>query len=203
MMGGLFMTHSDDDGLVLPPAVAPYQIVVIPITRDENVDALNKFANEIGEQLRSIGIRVLVDDSDARAPDKMWKWIKRGVPLRVEIGSREMEEKTLTVTRRDLGKSSKTTLSIDEFMASAQKMLNTIQHDMLVAVEERNKKMITDIKDLAELESALESGKIGFFRIKYDLTTNDEFDGLIEKYKISRRCLDDKDPTYVFVAKSY
>ena len=63
--------------------------------------------------------------------------------------------------------------------------------------------MITDIKDLKELESALESGKIGFFRIKYEQTTNDEFDSLIEKYKISRRCLDDKDPSYVFVAKSY
>ena len=150
-----------------------------------------------------MGIRVLVDDSDARAPDKMWKWIKRGVPLRVEIGAREMEEKTLTVTRRDLGKASKQTLSVDDFMSKAQEMLNTIQHDMLVAVEERNKTMITDIADLKELESALESGKIGFFRIKYDLTTNDEFDGLIEKYKISRRCLDDKDPTYVFVAKSY
>ena len=203
MMGSMFMTHSDDDGLVLPPAVAPYQIVIIPITRDENTETLNKFANEIGEKLKESGIRVLVDDSDARAPDKMWKWIKRGVPLRVEIGSREMKEKTLTVTRRDLGKSSKTTLPIDEFIASAQKMLDTIQHDMLVAVEERNKTMITNIADLKELESALENGKIGFFRIKYEQTTNAEFDGLIEKYKISRRCLDDKDPTYVFVAKSY
>ena len=203
MMGGLFMTHSDDDGLILPPAVAPYQIVVIPITREENTEALNKFANEIGDKLKESGIRVLVDDSDARAPDKMWKWIKRGVPLRVEIGGREMEEKTLTVTRRDLGKASKTTLPIDEFIASAKTMLDAIQHDMLVAVEERNKTMITNIADLKELESALESGKIGFFRIKYDQTTNAEFDGLIEKYKISRRCLDDKDPTYVFVAKSY
>ena len=203
MMGSMFMTHSDDDGLVLPPAVAPYQIVIIPITRDENTETLNKFANEIGEKLKESGIRVLVDDSDARAPDKMWKWIKRGVPLRVEIGSREMKEKTLTVTRRDLGKSSKTTLPIDEFIASAQKMLDTIQHDMLVSVEERNKTMITNIADLKELESALENGKIGFFRIKYEQTTNAEFDGLIEKYKISRRCLDDKDPTYVFVAKSY
>lgn len=203
MMGGLFMTHSDDDGLILPPAVAPYQIVIIPITRDENVDDLNKFANEIGEQLQKSGIRVFVDDSDARAPDKMWKWIKRGVPLRVEIGAREMQENTLTVTRRDLGKSSKTTLPVSEFISSAKTMLDTIQHDMLIAVEERNKKMITDVKDLKELESALESGKIGFFRIKYDLTTNDEFDNLIEKYKISRRCLDDKDPSFVFVAKSY
>ena len=203
MMGSMFMTHSDDDGLVLPPAVAPYQIVIIPITREENEKELNTYANKLGEELRSLGIRVLVDDSDARAPDKMWKWIKRGVPLRVEIGAREMEEKTLTVTRRDLGKASKQTLSVDDFMSKAQEMLNTIQHDMLVAVEERNKTMITDIADLKELESALESGKIGFFRIKYDLTTNEEFDGLIEKYKRARRCLDDKDPTYVFVAKSY
>ncbi len=203
MMGGLFMTHSDDDGLVLPPAVAPYQIVIIPITREENEKELNAYANKLGEELRSLNIRVFVDDSDARAPDKMWKWIKRGVPLRVEIGAREMEEKTLTITRRDLGKASKQTLSVDDFMSKAKTILDTIQHDMLVAVEKRNATMISDVKDLAELESALESGKIGFFRIKYDLTTNAEFDGLIEKYKISRRCLDDKDPSFVFVAKSY
>lgn len=203
MMGGLFMTHSDDDGLVLPPAVAPYQIVIIPITRDENADKLNSYAHEIGDKLHNVGIRVFVDDSDMRSSDKMWKWIKRGAPLRVEIGEREMNDDTLTVTRRDLGKSSKTTVAAAHFIKDAQNMLNTIQHDMLVAVEKRNKTMVTDIKDLKELESALESGKIGFFRIKYEQTTNAEFDGLIEKYKISRRCLDDKDPTYVFVAKSY
>jgi len=203
MMGGLFMTHSDDDGLILPPIVAPYQIVVIPITREENEKELNACANKLAEQLRTKGIRVLVDDTDARAPDKMWKWIKRGAPLRVEIGVKEMADNTLTVTRRDLGKSSKTTVAVEHFLNNAKNMLDTIQHDMLVAVEKRNKTMIHDVKDLKELESALESGKIGFFRIKYDQTTNAEFDGLIEKYKISRRCLDDKDPTFVFVAKSY
>ncbi len=203
MMGGLFMTHSDDDGLVLPPMVAPYQVVIIPIVRDENVKELNAFAHKVVDKLREINVRVLVDDSDMRAPDKMWKWIKRGAPLRVEIGEREMQENTLTVTRRDLGKSSKTTLSVQDFIDSVQQTLNTMQHDMFVAVQERNKKLITDVKDLQELESALESGKIGFFRIKYSQTTNDEFDKLIEKYKISRRCLDRNDPDYVFVAKSY
>ena len=203
MMGGLFMTHADDDGLILPPAVAPYQVVIIPITRNENANELNSYAHKIAEQLHEKNIRVLVDDSDMRAPDKMWKWIKRGVPLRVEIGEREMNEKTLTVTRRDLGKSSKTTVAVEHFTNDVQNMLNTIQHDMLMAAQARNKTMIHDVKDLKELESALESGKVGFFRIKYNLTTNTEFDGLIEKYKISRRCLDDQDPTYVFVAKSY
>ena len=203
MMGGLFMTHADDDGLILPPAVAPYQVVIIPITRSENVNELNSYAHKIAEQLHEKNIRVLVDDSDMRAPDKMWKWIKRGVPLRVEIGEREMNEKTLTVTRRDLGKSSKTTVAVEHFTNDVQNMLNTIQHDMLAAAQARNKTMIHDVKDLKELECALESGKVGFFRIKYNLTTNTEFDGLIEKYKISRRCLDDQDPSFVFVAKSY
>lgn len=203
MMGSLFMIHSDDDGLVLPPAVAPYQIVIIPIVREENAVALNAFADKVGQQLRDNGIRVLVDSSDMRAPDKMWKWIKRGVPLRVEIGGREMESESVTITRRDLGKDSKRTISVADLIKEAKDILNQIQVDMYNAAEARNKKMIKNVADLAALESALENGEIGFFRIKYDQTTNEEFDGLIEKYKISRRCLDDKDPTYVFVAKSY
>ena len=197
MMGSLFMIHSDDDGLVLPPAVAPYQI------REENAVALNAFADKVGQQLRDNGIRVLVDSSDMRAPDKMWKWIKRGVPLRVEIGGREMESESVTITRRDIGKDSKRTISVADLIKEAKDILNQIQVDMYNAAEARNKKMIKNVADLAALESALENGEIGFFRIKYDQTTNEEFDGLIEKYKISRRCLDDKDPTYVFVAKSY
>lgn len=203
MMGGLFMVHSDDDGLVLPPAVAPYQIVIIPIVRDDNVDALNTAAQKIGDALRGAGIRVLVDTSDMRAPDKMWKWIKRGVPLRAEIGMRELENKTITITRRDLGKESKKTISWDELYASARNMLETMQSDMFAAAQRRNESMIHNVADLRELNSALESGQIGFFRIKYDLTTCDEFDALMEKHKITRRCLDDNDPSFVFVAKSY
>ena len=203
MMGGLFMTHSDDDGLVLPPLVAPYQIVIIPINRDENVDKLNKCATDLGEKLQSNGIRVLVDTSDMRAPDKMWKWIKRGVPLRVEIGEREMESESVTITRRDLGKESKRTISVAELVSGANNMLQQIQSDMLLAAQKRNETMIHNVDSLQDLESALANGQIGFFRIKYEQTTNNEFDALIEKYKISRRCLDDKDPSYVFVAKSY
>lgn len=203
MMGSLFMIHSDDDGLVLPPAVAPYQIVIIPIIREENADVLNAFAEKVGQQLRDNGIRVLVDTSDMRAPDKMWKWIKRGVPLRVEIGAREMESDSVTITRRDLGKGSKRTISVTDLIKEAKDILNQIQVDMYNAAAARNKKMIKEVADLAALESALENGEIGFFRIKYDLTKNERFDALMEKYKISRRCLDDNDPTYVFVAKSY
>jgi len=203
MMGGLFLIHSDDDGLVLPPAVAPYQIVIIPIVREENADVLNAFAETVGQQLRDNGIRVLVDTSDMRAPDKMWKWIKRGVPLRVEIGAREMESDSVTITRRDLGKESKRTISVSDLMKEANDILSQIQVDMYNAAEVRNKKMIKEVADLTELEKALTNGEIGFFRIKYEQTKDDRFDDLMEKYKISRRCLDDNDSSYVFVAKSY
>lgn len=204
MMGSLFMTHSDDDGLVLPPAVAPHQVVIIPITRDDSdASAMAEFVANIDRELRARGVRVLVDNSDMRAPDKMWKWIKRGVPLRIEIGAREMETDTVTMTRRDLGKSSRETVSVADLYELVPARLNAIQRDMYIAVAERNKTMIHDVKNLAELESELAAGKIGFFRIKYVETQNAEFDGLMEKYKISRRCLDDNDPSFVFVAKSY
>ena len=81
--------------------------------------------------------------------------------------------------------------------------MTQMQRDMLNAARARNAKMIRDVADLDTLDAALANGEIGFFRIKYDLTTNDKFDVLMEKYKITRRCLDDNDPTYVFVAKSY
>ena len=204
MMGSLFMTHSDDDGLVLPPAVAPHQVVIIPITRgDENADAMNEFTANLEKQLNDRGIRVLTDNTDMRAPDKMWKWIKRGVPLRVEVGGREMETGTVTITRRDLGKSSRETISVVDFGDVVASKLDMIQRDMFNVAAERNKKMIHNVRDLAELADELERGTIGFFRIKYDLTKTPEFDTLMEKYKISRRCLDDNDPSFVFVAKSY
>ena len=203
MMGGLFMTHSDDDGLILPPAVAPYQIVIIPIVREESENALNSYAEKLGEKLRELNLRVLVDTTDMRAPDKMWKWIKRGVPLRVEIGAREMENGTVTITRRDIGKESKQTITTDELITTANDIMATIQREMYERALKRQQSQIHDVANLKDLESELARGTTGFFRIKYDLTLTPEFDGLMEKYKISRRCLDQSDPTFVYVAKSY
>ncbi len=198
MVGSVIMTHSDDDGLVLPPKIAPYQIVIIPIMTEQN-----DFAKDVAEKLQAVGIRVLVDDSDARSPDKMWKWIKKGVPLRVEIGAREADDNTATITRRDIGKDSKKTLSISELVTNAPKLLEQIQNDMLEVSKSRNKKMITEIKTIDDLDNHLKAGKIGFARLPYKETQNPKFDDLMDQYKISRRCLDDNDPEYVFVAKSY
>lgn len=196
MIGGLIMTHGDDDGLVLPPAVAPHQIVIIPIMPEQN-----SFAHDVAKKLS--GVRVLVDDTDARNTDKMWKWIKRGVPLRVEIGTSEMNDNTVTITRRDIGKASKKTILIDEFVRDVEKILADIQSDMLAASKARNKTMIHNVESLTELRENLASDKIGFFRIKYEKTLVPEYDDLESEYKVSRRCLDDNDPSFVFIAKSY
>jgi prolyl-tRNA synthetase len=133
----------------------------------------------------------------------MWKWIKRGVPLRVEIGANELADGTATITRRDIGRESKRTISADELVKTAPEILTTMQSEMLSANAARNKTMIHNVSDLAELDSALAAGTIGFFRLPYAKTLTPEFDTLMDTYKISRRCLDESDPTMVFVAKSY
>jgi prolyl-tRNA synthetase len=198
MIGSVIMIHGDDDGLVLPPRIAPYQVVIIPILSEQN-----EYANTVATQLRDAGVRVFVDDSDARSSDKMWKWIKRGAPIRIEIGKNEVADNTITMTRRDLGKSSKATIALTSANSTITEWLHDMQSDMLERNKAWNKTMIHDVANLTELDDALAANKIGFFRLKYDLTLVPEFDALMDKYKISRRCLDDADPDFVFVAKSY
>lgn len=196
MIGGVIMTHGDDDGLVLPPMIAPHQVVIIPIMPEQN-----EYAHKIAATLKNV--RVLVDDADTRSSDKMWKWIKRGVPIRVEVGANEVNDNSITLTRRDIGKSSKETISIDVANTHIEKLLVEIQANLLKQSVERNKTMIHNVSTLAELRTELAKGTIGFFRLKYEATLAPEFDTLMEEYKISRRCLDDNEPSFVFVAKSY
>ena len=195
LIGNIIMHHGDDDGLLLPPTIAPYQVVIIPILPEHN-----KYAHEIAA---GINARVLVDDGEDRSSDKMWKWIKRGVPLRIEIGDSEAADKTVTITRRDLGKSSKTSFAAADVNATVQKLLSEIQSNLLDNSRKLNKKMIHEIADLTELRKKLTDDVIGFFRLPYNATLTPEFDAIMDEFKITRRCLDERDPTMVFVAKAY
>ena len=196
MIGSVIMTHGDDDGLILPPRVAPYQVVIIPILPEQN-----EYAHQIAAQLN--GFRVLVDDSDVRSADKMWKWIRRGAPLRIEVGAKESESETVTLTRRDIGKDSKQTIAVKDAAGVIEKLLSEIQSNLLARSRELNARMTHNIADLAALDAELAGGKIGFFRLPYAATLVPEFDTMVDKYKVSRRCLDAADPSFVFVAKSY
>jgi prolyl-tRNA synthetase len=102
LIGGVIMTHGDDSGLILPPRIAPYQVVIVPIQRGNWQETVLPKAREIQETLRRAGVRVLLDDRDAYTPGwKFAEWEMRGVPLRLEIGPKDIEKSQVVLVRRD------------------------------------------------------------------------------------------------------
>lgn len=129
-IGALIMAHGDDDGLKLPPSIAPTQVVIIPIYQDDNREEVIEYAEEVAD---SLDARVELDDRDHRTPGyKFNEWELKGVPLRLEIGPNEVEDEEVTAVRRDTGESE--TLSREEFEASS--VLEDIQDSMYTALEE-------------------------------------------------------------------
>ncbi len=136
LLGSLLMCHSDDNGLVLPPTIAPLQVVIVPLTqRAKDPEALKAYVHNLADRLKSTTyddepVRVLVDEKDQRPGDKMWHWVKKGVPILLEVGEREMTAATLVVRRRDEDPSEKHTLSHDDVTNGICEMLTTIQRTL-------------------------------------------------------------------------
>lgn len=132
-IGALIMTHSDDDGLRLPPRVAPYHVVIIPVlTKPERQEEILAYVNKLKEELsrKTYGgrnIAVHIDLRDIRGGEKNWEWIKKGVPLRVEIGPRDLESGSLMCARRDLSHTAKTAYAFDAFVERIVPLLEEIQ----------------------------------------------------------------------------
>jgi prolyl-tRNA synthetase len=142
MIGTLIMTHADDDGLVLPPRVAPTHVVIIPITpKEETRAAVLEAANKLALQLRATTyagapIEVEVDHRDLGGGVKSWEWIKKGVPLRVELGPRDLESGNVAVSRRDQPVKAKNFLKTEEFVRQAADLLVSIQENLLARATE-------------------------------------------------------------------
>ncbi|MEX1162345.1 MAG: proline--tRNA ligase, partial [Nitriliruptor sp.] len=141
MIGAVILAHGDDQGLVLPPRLAPIQIVIVPIGRGEQGDAPRAKAHELADQLKAAGVRAHVDDRDASPGFKFNDWELKGVPLRVELGPRDLEAGQVLVAQRigevdDKGRAVKDTLSFEDFVASASDRLDAY-HDQLLARAER------------------------------------------------------------------
>ena len=128
MMGALIMVHSDDDGLVLPPNIAPIKVVLVPIFKEENKDEVLQYTQEIADTLSNIeGVKV--DDRDFVSPGfKFNEWEKKGVPVRIEIGPRDMEGNNAVVVRRDTN--DKSIVSKGDVQTTVEKLLVQIQEDM-------------------------------------------------------------------------
>src|SRR5215218_6206814 len=126
LIGGVIMTHGDDSGLILPPRIAPYQVVIVPIPRGNWQETVLPKARELKAELVNAGIRVMLDDRDAYTPGwKFAEWELRGVPLRVEIGPKDIEKSAVMVARRDTRE--KSSLPMEGIAVAASRLLDEIQ----------------------------------------------------------------------------
>ncbi|MCC6520966.1 proline--tRNA ligase [Candidatus Nomurabacteria bacterium] len=130
-IGGLIMTHSDDKGLVLPPKIASIQVVIIPIVPKEwDAELVGEETRALAENLRNIGLSVHVDKRDIRPGEKFYEWEKKGVPVRIEIGPKDIAANTVVVARRDT--SEKKVFPLTNIAEEISVLLDTIQVDMLM-----------------------------------------------------------------------
>lgn len=168
MVGTVVMMHSDDDGLVLPPRVAPTQIVILPITPKEDTRAkVLETCDALALQLRGkhfgdSPLEVEVDRRDLGGGVKNWEWIKKGVPIRLEIGPRDLEKSSLMMSRRDQPIPSKQSMSIQEFAATAPEILTSIQqtlYDRALKFQQSNTRTIDSKKEFYDFFTAKNPSK--------------------------------------------
>ena len=149
-LGALIMTHSDDQGLVLPPTVAPEQVVIVPIWQADTKDDVLAYSQEVADELREAGVRVELDDRDSRNPGfKFNEWELKGVPLRLEIGPNEVDDEEVTAVHRPDG--AETTLAADEVSEAVHEELDEIYAKLYATAEETLEAGIHEADSRAEI----------------------------------------------------
>ena len=160
-IGAIIMTHGDDQGLILPPRLAPIQAVIIPIFRsDADKEAVMPVVERVFKELKAAGIRLKVDDREGVTPGfKYNDWEMRGVPLRIEIGPKDVEKNSVALARRDIpGRDGKTFVSQENLATTVSEMLVTIQAALLARATAFRDANIHDPKDYAELTQVVQNG---------------------------------------------
>jgi len=186
LIGALIMVHGDDKGLRLPPKVAPVQIVIIPIIKNENsLTEFNKFIKPFLEELKEIGIRFKLDDRQNISPGfKFNEWEMKGVPIRVEVGPRDMESETVFCARRDSGE--KTTYKIESAAPIMSQLLEEIQKNMFNQALEFREKNTYSTDSYAEFKNIIDKG--GFIRCGWDGNLDSEAK-IKKETKATIRCI--------------
>lgn len=206
LIGGVIMSHADDEGMVVPPRIAPYQIIFIPLIKKnddaaklmayiENIQAQLKNKTAFGERLRT-----KIDSRDKSSVDKVWEWVRKGAPMICEIGARDIENGGLMVKERIFfgQPEGKKILKTEEFAATVSERLEFLQHEMFKRAKERLEQNIrTDIKTPEEFAAYFangnewiedgKQGKVAFVRGKWcaDPATEE----LLKAMKITIRCI--------------
>ncbi len=186
LMGALIMTHSDDNGLVLPPKLAPIQVVIVPIYRSqEQLDAVDAKVAPIVENLKKLGISVKYDNADNKRPGfKFADYELKGVPVRLVLGARDIENGTIEVMRRDTLE--KETVAIDGIEDYVVKLLDDIQANIYTKALNHRLSMTTKVDTWEEFKEQIEKG--GFILAHWDGTTETE-EKIKEETKATIRCI--------------
>lgn len=200
LIGALILTHSDDDGLVLPPRIAPQQVVIIPVAmKEEDLAKVMTYCEALATDLKKCfykdaPVRVLLDKSEQRAGNKFWGAVKKGIPLRIEVGMREIENNALSVSRRDKAAKDKQAITRENLVADIEKILTEIQDALLNRATQFRKENTFEVASLAELEKAFKHDEnrcigfaVGFFdpAIENDAAVADKLKAL----KLTTRCI--------------
>ena len=187
LMGALVMTHSDDNGLVLPPNLAPIQVVIVPIYKtDEQFDAISNQVSELMVSLRKKGVSVKFDDRTTHKPGfKFAEWELKGVPLRIAVGPKDLENGTYEVARRDT--LTKEIVSKDGIEIFIQDKLDQIQEEMFNKAIDYRTEHTTEVNDFEEFKQVLDT-KGGFVSAHWDGTAETE-EKIKELTKATIRCI--------------
>jgi prolyl-tRNA synthetase len=187
LIGALIMAHSDDAGLVLPPKLAPIQVVIVPIYKsDADLENISNFVDKVMPKLKALGISVKYDDRDTQRPGfKFAEYELKGVPVRVAIGARDMENQTVELARRDTRE--KQTVSQDGLEIHIAQLLNEIQENIYNKAETFRDEHITEANSYEEFQALLD-GKTGFIAAHWDGTTETELK-IKEETKATIRCI--------------
>ena len=186
LMGALIMTHSDDNGLVLPPKLAPIQVVIVPIYRSqEQLDTINAKVVPIVENLKKQGISVKYDNADNKRPGfKFADYELKGVPVRLVLGARDIENGTIEVMRRDTLE--KETVTIEGIEGYVEKLLDDIQNNIYTKALNHRLEMTTKVDTWEDFKTQIEKG--GFILAHWDGTTETE-EKIKEETKATIRCI--------------
>ena len=187
LIGALVMAHSDDEGLILPPKIAPQQVVIVPIYKgDEEKKVIDEKAGQIVKHLKTLGVRVKYDDNENARPG--WKFAEyelKGVPVRVTLGTRDMQKNVAEIARRDTKE--KRIVSLDGIENYIISLLDDIQQNMFNKAKDYRDQHITEVNTWEEFEKVLDE-KGGFVLAHWDGTTETE-DAIKEKSKATIRCI--------------
>ncbi|MGC1931636.1 MAG: proline--tRNA ligase [Candidatus Nitrosopolaris sp.] len=165
LIGALVMTHGDDKGLLLPPHIAPIQVVIVPIFRDRESKSVKSKAQEVANVLRKSGVRVLVDERDEYTSGwKFNEWEVKGVPLRINLGPRDIKNAQLELVRRDTMQ--KSTVKDSELVDSVFSILNEIQTNLLLRAKEIHRQYLSKTNSYDSFKSILDS-KGGFIYTRW------------------------------------